>query len=425
LALAGGGGVTTLCRDCFAILDGEDRRRCPSCKSPRLLRHAELATLSMAHLDCDAFYAAIEKRDNPALADKPVIVGGGKRGVVSTACYVARTFGVKSAMPMFKALAACPNAVVVHPNIQKYAAVSREVRDLMLETTPLVEPLSLDEAFIDLSGTERLHKATPAQTLARLAKRIEDELKITVSIGLSFNKFLAKVASDLDKPRGFSVIGRAEAVAFLDTKPVTLLPGVGKVFAASLARDGIFTIGDVRRRNVKQLSAHFGSSGLWLWRLSNADDTRTVEPRAPAKGISAETTFEHDLSDPEQLARVLWSLCERVSARAKAADLGGKVVQLKLKTAEFKLVTRRHTLDGATQLARRLFETGHDLLKAEAKGTRYRLIGIGLADLVPAGQCDEGNLFDQDGARRDAAERAMDKVREKFGSTAIRKGRSL
>ncbi len=417
--------MTTLCRDCFAILDGEDRRRCPSCKSPRLLRHAELATLSMAHLDCDAFYAAIEKRDNPALADKPVIVGGGKRGVVSTACYVARTFGVKSAMPMFKALAACPNAVVVHPNIQKYAAVSREVRDLMLETTPLVEPLSLDEAFIDLSGTERLHKATPAQTLARLAKRIEDELKITVSIGLSFNKFLAKVASDLDKPRGFSVIGRAEAVAFLDTKPVTLLPGVGKVFAASLARDGIFTIGDVRRRNVKQLSAHFGSSGLWLWRLSNADDTRTVEPRAPAKGISAETTFEHDMSDGEQLARVLWSLCEKVSARAKAADLGGKVVQLKLKTAEFKLVTRRHTLDGATQLARRLFETGHDLLKAEAKGTRYRLIGIGLADLVPAGQCDEGNLFDQDGARRDAAERAMDKVREKFGSTAIRKGRSL
>jgi DNA polymerase-4 len=295
----------------------------------------------------------------------------------------------------------------------------------MLETTPLVEPLSLDEAFLDLTGTERLHKCTPAQTLARLAKRIEDELRITVSIGLSFNKFLSKVASDLDKPRGFSVIGRAEAVDFLDKRPVTLLPGVGKAFAQSLARDGIFTIGDVRRRRPKELGAHFGSSGLWLWRLSNADDTRTVEPRAPAKGISAETTFEHDVSDPEQLSRILWSLCEKVSARAKAAEFGGKVVQLKLKTAAFKIVTRRHTLEAPTQLARRLFETGSEMLKAEAKGARYRLIGIGIADLVPADKCDGADLFDQGGARRDAAERAMDKVREKFGAAAIRKGRSL
>jgi DNA polymerase-4 len=307
----------------------------------------------------------------------------------------------------------------------KYASVSREVKQLMLETTPLVEPLSLDEAFLDLSGTERLHKCSPAQTLARLAKRIEDELRITVSIGLSFNKFLAKVASDLDKPRGFSVIGRAEAVTFLETKPVTLLPGVGKAFAQSLARLGLFTIGDVRRRKPKELSAHFGASGLWLWRLSNADDTRTVEPRAPAKGISAETTFEHDLADADELADILWSLCEKVSARAKAAEFGGKVVQLKLKTADFKIITRRHTLDRATQLARRLFETGNDLLKAEAKGRRYRLIGIGLADLVPAEKCDEADLFDRRGARHDAAERAMDKVREKFGAAAIRKGRAL
>jgi DNA polymerase-4 len=328
-------------------------------------------------------------------------------------------------MPMFRALAACPNAVVVHPNMQKYASVGREVRQLMLETTPLVEPLSLDEAFLDLAGTERLHKCSPAQTLARLARRVETELAITVSVGLSFNKFLAKVASDLDKPRGFSVIGKAEAVSFLDKRPVTLLPGVGKAFAASLSRDGIFTIGDVRRRKPKELGAHFGASGLWLWRLSNADDTRTVEPRAPAKGISAETTFEHDIADADQLSRILWSLCEKVSARAKAADLGGNVVQLKLKTTDFKIVTRRHTLDRPTQLARRLFETGTDLLKAEAKGKRYRLIGIGLADLVPAGTTDEADLFDQTGARRDAAERAMDKVREKYGSSAIKKGRSL
>ncbi len=417
--------MSTLCRDCFNLEGADTARRCPACKSPRLIQHAEVATLSMAHIDCDAFYATIEKRDNPAIADKPVIVGGGKRGVVSAACYVARTFGVKSAMPMFKALAACPNAVVVRPNMQKYVSVGREVRQLMLETTPLVEPLSLDEAFLDLAGTERLHKCTPAQTLARLARRIEDEIAITVSIGLSFNKFLAKVASDLDKPRGFSIIGRTEAVGFLDKRPVTLLPGVGKAFAAALARDGIFTVGDVRRRNPKELGAHFGSSGLWLWRLSNADDTRVVEPRAPAKGISAETTFEHDIADKEQLARILWALCEKVSARAKAAELGGNVVQLKLKTTDFKIVSRRHTLDRPTQLARRLFETGSDLLNAEAKGKRFRLIGIGLADLVPAEKTDEADLFDQKGARKDAAERAMDKVREKFGSSAIKKGRSL
>lgn len=417
--------MSTLCRDCFNLEGADNPRRCPACKSPRLIQHAEVATLSMAHIDCDAFYATIEKRDNPAIADKPVIVGGGKRGVVSAACYVARTFGVKSAMPMFKALAACPNAVVVRPNMQKYVSVGREVRQLMLETTPLVEPLSLDEAFLDLAGTERLHKCTPAQTLARLARRIEDEIAITVSIGLSFNKFLAKVASDLDKPRGFSIIGRTEAVSFLDKRPVTLLPGVGKAFAAALARDGIFTVGDVRRRNPKELGAHFGSSGLWLWRLSNADDTRVVEPRAPAKGISAETTFEHDIADKEQLARILWALCEKVSARAKAAELGGNVVQLKLKTTDFKIVSRRHTLDRPTQLARRLFETGSDLLNAEAKGKRFRLIGIGLADLVPAEKTDEADLFDKKGARKDAAERAMDKVREKFGSSAIKKGRSL
>jgi DNA polymerase-4 len=417
--------MSTLCRDCQAMVDDMATRRCRACKSPRLVHHVELGSLSLAHVDCDAFYATIEKRDNPTLADKPVLIGGGKRGVVSAACYVARTYGVRSAMPMFKALKACPNAVVIRPNMQKYASVSREVKQLMLETTPLVEPLSLDEAFLDLSGTERLHKCTPAQTLARLAKRIEDELKITVSIGLSFNKFLAKVASDLDKPRGFSVIGRAEAVTFLETRPVTLLPGVGKAFAQSLARDGIFTIGDVRRRKPKELSAHFGAGGLWLWRLANADDTRAVEPRAPAKGISAETTFERDLADADALADILWSLCEKVSARAKAAEIGGKVVQLKLKTADFKIVTRRHTLDRATQLARRLFETGNDLLKAEAKGKRYRLIGIGFAELVPADQCDETDLFDRRGARRDAAERAMDKVRERFGPAAIRKGRSL
>jgi DNA polymerase-4 len=390
-----------------------------------VLAHPELDTLSIAHIDCDAFYASIEKRDNPAIADKPVIIGGGRRGVVSTCCYIARTFGVKSAMPMFKALDLCPGATVIRPDMQKYAAVGHEIRDMMLEMTPLVEPLSLDEAFLDLTGTGRLHKATPAMTLVRLSRQIEEKIGITVSLGLSFNKFLAKIASDIDKPRGMKVIGRADALAFLEPKPVTLLPGVGKAFAASLARDGLFTIGDVRRRNPKDLAGRFGNSGLWIWNLANAQDTRTIEPRAPAKAISAETTLETDTSDPAELSAILWRLCEKVSARAKAAAKGGKVVQLKLKTNDFRITTRRQSLDRPTRLAHRIFETASRLLTGEARGARYRLIGVGISDIVPESQCDEADLIDTKGRRKDAAEEAMDKVRAKFGSAVIRKGRSL
>jgi DNA polymerase-4 len=414
-----------LCRDCLRELAEPAPKRCPSCRSPRIIAHPELDSLSIAHIDCDAFYASIEKRDNPDIADKPVIVGGGRRGVVSTCCYIARTYGVKSAMPMFKALDLCPSATVIRPDIRKYAEVSREIRDMMMEVTPLVEPLSLDEAFLDLTGTERLHKATPAMTLARLSKQVEDKIGITVSVGLSFNKFLAKIASDIDKPRGMKVIGREDAIAFLEPKPVTLLPGVGKAFAASLSRDGIFTIGDVRRRNPKELAGKFGNSGLWIWNLSNAQDSRTIETRAPAKAISAETTLETDTADPAVLSDILWRLCEKVSARAKAAEKGGKVVQLKLKTVGFKITTRRQSLERPTRHAHRIFETASRLLGEEANGARYRLIGVGISEIVPESQCDEADLIDTKGRRRDAAEDAMDKVRAKFGSAVIRKGRSL
>lgn len=417
--------MTALCRDCLTLSEAEETGRCKACRSPRIVRHPELGMLSIAHIDCDAFYATIEKRDDPSLADKPLIIGGGKRGVVSTACYIARTYGIKSAMPMFKALKACPHATVVFPDMQKYVAVSREVKQLMLETTPLVEPLSLDEAFLDLTGTERLHKMKPAQTLAKLAKRVEQEIGITFSIGLSFNKFLAKVASDLDKPRGFAVVGRADAMDFLASKPVTILPGVGKVFAASLAREGIVTIADIRKQNERRFIATFGASGSWLWHLAHAEDTREIEPRGGNKVMSAETTFERDISDEAELSRILWSLSEKVSARAKAADIGGRTVQLKLKTSAFKTITRRHALHPPTQLAHRIFDSGLALLKPELKGPRYRLIGIGLADLVPSGKCDEADMFDKKGAREDAAERAMDVLREKFGKGAIRKGRAL
>ncbi|HVM82894.1 MAG TPA: DNA polymerase IV, partial [Candidatus Binatia bacterium] len=269
------------CRDCGAdVAPGE--RRCRSCRSTRIARHPELDRLSIAHIDCDAFYAAIEKRDNPALRDVPLIIGGGHRGVVSTACYIARMSGVRSAMPMFQARKLCPQAVVLPPAMSKYQQVGREVRALMLELTPLVEPLSIDEAFLDLSGTEKLHHMTPARSLNKLALKIEREIGITVSIGLSHNKFLAKIASDLDKPRGFSVIGRAETLDFLAGKPVSLIWGVGKVMRERLAQDGISTIGQLQGMDETDLARRYGKMGSHLFHLARGEDRRPVDPEGEA-----------------------------------------------------------------------------------------------------------------------------------------------
>jgi DNA polymerase-4 len=410
------------CRDCVTAV--EDGERCGACGSRRLVRHAEINTLAIAHLDCDAFYAAIEKRDDPSLVDQPVIIGGGKRGVVSTACYVARAYGVHSAMPMFKALALCPDAVVVKPSMDKYAAESRRVRALMDEITPLVEPLSIDEAFLDLSGTVRLHHAPPAATLLRLQRRIETEIGITVSIGLAPNKFLAKIASDLDKPRGFSVIGAAEALDFLADKPVRLIYGVGPQLANTLAKDGFVKIRDLRRVEARELGARYGEMGLRLHRLAWGQDAREVDSSEGRKTISAETTFARDLHRLADLEAALWSLVVRVTDRAKATGLAGRVVVLKLKTADHRIRTRRRTLHEATQLADVVFAEARGLLAPEADGALFRLIGAGLADLSAAGP-DAGDLLDPRATRRAAAERAVDKARERFGEDAVVKGRGL
>ena len=410
-----------LCRDCL-----EPARtgsgRCDTCGSPRLLRHEELDRLSIAHLDCDAFYAAIEKRDDPSLADRPVIIGGGRRGVVSTACYIARIRGVRSAMPMFQALKACPDAVVIRPNMEKYVAVGKEVRRLMLELTPLVEPLSIDEAFLDLSGTERLHHATPAMSLARLSRRVETEIGITVSIGLSFNKFLAKIASDLEKPRGYSVIGRGEALAFLAEKPVGLIWGVGKKMQARLAKDGILTIGALQRMEESELGRRYGSIGLRLARLARADDHRPVEPRGEAKSVSAETTFDADIGDAGELKAILRVLAEKVSRRLKKAELAGRTVTVKLKTADFRLRTRSRQLSDPTLLADRIFQTGLELLQRETDGTLFRLIGVGVSDFADPHLADPGDLLDPGAAKRAAAEAAVDDIRGKFGNSAVELG---
>jgi DNA polymerase-4 len=414
--------LTGFCRDCFSTVP-EAARRCPACGSPRLLHHPELGRLSIAHMDCDAFYASVEKRDRPELRDLPVIVGGGKRGVVTTCCYIARISGVRSAMPMFKALKACPQAVVIKPDFAKYRAESKRILGMAAELTPLIQPLSLDEAWMDLSGTERLHGAPPAVTLARLQARIEAEVGITVSIGLASNKFLAKIASDLDKPRGFSVIG-AEAQAFLAPKPVRILPGVGPAMVASLEKAGFRTVGDLARAGARDLADRWGATGLRLHDLAHGRDSRAVRPNEARKAMSAETTFNEDLSALEDLEDILAALADRVAGQARAAGIAGRVVTLKLRAADFRIVTRRRTLPVATQTAHTLFKVGRELLAREADGRPWRLIGIGIADLVEADQAG-ADFFAAEETKALASERSIDAIRARFGKGAVTSARLL
>ncbi|MGR3290316.1 MAG: DNA polymerase IV [Paracoccaceae bacterium] len=416
--------MPSLCRECMTQFD--DGRRCPVCHSPRIKSHPELFDLSIAHMDCDAFYASVEKRDNPELADKPVIIGGGKRGVVSTACYIARINGVRSAMPMFQALKLCPDAVVVKPRMSAYVDASRAIRAMMDELTPSVEPLSLDEAFMDLTGTEKLHGAPPAVMLARLIKRMKDELDLTGSIGLSHNKFLAKVASDLDKPRGFSVIGKAETDSFLYDKPVSLIWGVGQVTRLSLEKAGIRKFSDLLRWERKELGARFGSMGDRLYFLARGQDRRRITANAPVKSISNETTFFDDTSNPDILDGHIWRLSEKVSDRAKARQIAGRVVTLKLKRANHSLLSRRVSLRDPTQLADRIYRTARALFDQVGDQGPYRLIGVGISDLSADEKADlTGDLLDPQANKRVDTERATDKIRKKFGTDAIVKGRSL
>ena len=411
------------CRDCLTPIQPVDAR-CPSCKSPRLLRHPELNELSIAHIDCDAFYAAVEKRDNPELRDKPVIVGGGVRGVVSTACYIARIQGVRSAMPMFKALKLCPEAVVVKPNMAKYVEVGKQVRELMLELTPLVQPVSIDEAFLDLTGTTRLHNATPALSLLRLARRIEQQLGVTVSVGLSHNKFLAKMASDLQKPRGFSVIGKTETKEFLATRPVGNIWGVGAAMQASLEKRGITMISQLQTMEKNELMRNFGSMGARLYHLSRGEDFREVDTEDVEKSISAETTFNEDIADYEALEAKLWSLCQKVSRRAKKQGYAGRTITLKLKTKDFSSRTRALSVEEPTNLAHVMFDAGKKLLRKETGREQFRLIGIGISRLdetdgAPIAELDLHRL------QLSKAEAAIDKIREKFGNTAVDRGIGL
>jgi DNA polymerase-4 len=383
------------------------------------VKHHALPALTMAHIDCDAFYATVEKRDNPDLADRPVIIGGGKRGVVSAACYIARTYGVRSAMPMFKALELCPAAAVVRPDMAKYVRVGREVRRAMQALTPLVEPLSIDEAFLDLAGTQGLHGMIPAKVLARFASQVERDVGITVSVGLSVNKFLAKIASDLDKPRGFAAIDQADACAMLTERPVGFIYGVGPATAERLSRRGFRKIGDLQRADEVELMKQFGGEGRRLWRLARGIDDRKVVPDRGAKTISNETTFNDDIRDFAALEKILWRLSEKVSSRLKSGELAGTTITLKLKTADFRQRTRSQSIHAPTQLAAKIFAISREMLAKEIDGTAFRLIGTGVSALVPGSQAGDTDMID----RRSAdAERAMDDLRKKFGNAAVIRG---
>ncbi len=411
----------TVCRECYAVYPAA-RPSCAQCRSIRSYSHPQLLDLSVAHVDCDAFYASIEKRDNPELAARPVIVGGGKRGVVSTCCYIARTYGVRSAMPMFKALKACPEAVVVSGRMSVYAAEGKKIREMMETLTPLVEPVSIDEAYLDLSGTEALHGHAPAIALMKLQKRVEEELGLTISVGLSVNKFLAKTASEMDKPRGFCAISAEEAPGLLAPMSVRVIGGVGPALEKKLNATGIRTVADIQRLDAREMAKRFGETGLWLHNCAFGRHTRKVTTGGERKTVSTETTLFEDVADPAELEDLLWKLSQKTADRAKRAGVDGWVVNLKLKTASFRTISRQTQLHAPTQLAQAIFRAARPLLAKEATGVKYRLIGVGLSELTAAGG-DTLDLADPKALKRAGAERAADLARDKFGSDAVKTGR--
>jgi DNA polymerase-4 len=382
-----------LCRDCCEIVDGAPEA-CVRCGGKRVVAHAELENLGIAHIDCDAFYASVEKRDRPELAREPLIVGhAGGRGVVVTACYIARQFGARSAMPMFQALELCPQATVIAPDMAKYKRVSEQIRTIFASATSIIEPVSLDEAYLDLTDDYRTEAPPAAEALAQIARRIEGEIGITVSIGLADNKFLAKLASELHKPRGFSVIGRAEAKAFLAPLSVRKIHGVGAVTAKRMEESGLATIADLQALSEQQLAARFGKFGHRLAQFAHGNDDRQVTPYRPVKSISAETTFAKDTGSSAELTGIARRLCDRVAAQLVRKGVAGSSVVLKLKTSDFRLLTRSRRLAYPTQRADVMFESVASLIDKEADGRTFRLIGVGMSEIGSPAVADPTDLF--------------------------------
>ncbi|MGD8237091.1 MAG: DNA polymerase IV [Armatimonadota bacterium] len=375
---------------------------------------------TIIHVDMDAFFAAVEQRDNPELRGKPVVVGGSPegRGVVSAASYEAREFGIRSAMPMATAVRLCPHLIRVSVGMANYSAVSREVMDILRRYTPLLEKLSIDEAFLDVTGCEGLFGEAPR--LARGIKReIRQEVQLTASLGVAPSKFLAKVASDLEKPDGLVVVEEGDVEDFLRDLPISHLWGVGKVTEASLNRMGIRTIGDLAQRPREELERRFGEHGTHLHNLAHGRDNRKVVTSGEAKSVSSETTFAQDTSNAEFLAGVLLRLSEDVGRRLRKSGLQGRTVQLKVRFADFKTITRRRTLEEPTDSDAAIYAAARSLLRrAGIRRRLVRLVGVGVSNFSGGWQ---PTLFDE--PRRPTVDKALDELRQRYGRDTIRRAR--
>ncbi len=379
-----------------------------------------------AHLDMDAFYASVEVRERPELAGLPVVVGGTPegRGVVAAASYPARRYGIRSAMPMATALKRCPELVILRTRMSLYAAESRRIHEILERYTPLIEPLSLDEAFLDLRGSVRLFGPVP-EIARRIKREISEELGLTASVGIAPVKFVAKIASDLGKPDGFLVVEPGELQAFLHPLPVGRLWGVGKVGEQAMRRLGLETIGDVARHDEDFMTRHFGRHGLHLLRLARGIDPREVVPDRETKSVSNETTFAADIADREELRAILMQLVEQVGWRLRHKELAGRTVQIKARYADFSTVTRAQTLAAPTSNTADIWRAASALLdRLPRPGAALRLIGVGVSGFEDEG-AEQGDLFAAAVEEKTKVDRVADAIQEKFGIGVVRRGGSL
>jgi DNA polymerase-4 len=383
-------------------------------------------TNSIIHLDMDAFYASVEQLDNPALRGRPVIVGGSlERGVVSACSYEARPFGVRSAMPMRRAVRLCPEAVVLPVRMARYQEVSRQVFSIFARYTDRIEPLSVDEAFLDVAGCERLF-GPAAAIAARIRREVRDELGLAISAGVAPNKFLAKLASESAKPDGLLEIAPEQVDAFLLPLPVERIWGVGAKAAEQLRRLGCCSVAELRRLPEAQLVRLFGVWGGRLYHLARGEDDRQVEVDQPAKSLGAEETFAADLTSREALQRKLLAQAEKVAARLRSQGLVGRVVTLKLRYGDFETITRRLTLAEPTANGLLLYRAGLDLLARTEAGCRpVRLLGLSVGEPEPAAQCQATLFPDEKSQRLAELDRSLDRLAERFGNRPVHRASLL
>ncbi len=376
------------------------------------------------HIDMDAFFASVEIRERPELANRAVVVGGRAegRGVVAAANYIARRYGIHSAMPTASALRLCPELVVLPPRHALYAEVSRQIHEIFQRYTPQIEPLSLDEAFLDVSGSERLF-GTAEQIGREIKQAIKDELSLVASVGLAPNKFLAKIASDLEKPDGFVVVKEGEEEAFLAPLPITRIWGVGKVAAKGFERLGIRTIGQLRHYSPRLIREHFGNSGEQFLRLAKGIDERPVVSESEAKSVSNETTFAVDITEPQVMREWLHALTEQVAWRLRAHELKGRTIQIKVRFSDFTTLTRSLSLDDVTDITAEIWQAVQTLFAQRLPQPLppVRLLGVGVSNFAEP-QPRQGDLFARDEGRQRKLDSVLDEAQSRFGKGAVRRG---